>query len=288
MSIDSLIDGVNKIENALGGKNQPLTQGQVDSFKSDGFLLPATFSPDGNGLPYTKVPSNKPGQLKRNIITWFVPEFGTVRMFINPQNIQYIDKKTIHKDRTKGGFALQYWGEELTEISISGTTGSSGVEGINMLHEIYRAEQLSFDAVGLTLAANNSAADAANNLINAGTNKLFETGTNLGAGLGTGLQALGGILGMDSPNNNLAPQNLNSLAQLAFTVEMYYSGAVYRGYFTDMTMTEKADNFLWDYTMRFVATQKRGYRTNGFPFQRSAADGPSSYTTPMSYNGNFK
>src|SRR4051812_2330783 len=122
MSISSLLDAANSAQDFLN-QNNPLTGGQQDSFKADGFLLPATPSPDGNGLPYTKVPSHKASQQKRNTITWFIPQFGIVRMFVNPSAISYVNKKVISKDRTKGGYTLQYWGEELTTINISGTTG---------------------------------------------------------------------------------------------------------------------------------------------------------------------
>ena len=71
--------------------------------------------------------------------------FGAIKMWINPQTLQINNTKDIQPTRTKGGFSLQYWGEGLTEITLSGTTGSSGAEGINMLYEIYRAEQYAFD-----------------------------------------------------------------------------------------------------------------------------------------------
>ena len=275
----SVLDAINDAQDFLN-QNNPLTSDQRSEFKSDGFLLPSTFSADGNGLPYTKVPSNKNGQIKRNIITWFVPEFGVARMYINPNAISYNHKKLISKDRTKGGYTLQYWGEELTTINISGTTGSSGIEGINMLYEIYRAEQYAFDGVGLTLAANNASNDLSHNLIN-GAASLFGGSPTTQAGT-AGL--LGGILGLDSPNNNLSAKNIPSLAQLAFTVEMYYNGWVFRGFFENMTINERADNFLFEYQMTFTATQRRGYRTNYFPWQRSAKDGPSQYDTTHSFN----
>lgn len=60
-----------------------------------------------------------------------------------------------------------------------------------------------------------------------------------------------------------------SLAQYAFTVEMYYAGVVYRGYFKTMNITESADNFNFTYQITFTATQKRGYRINNFGWQRS-------------------
>lgn len=283
--VQGLLNGLNSAQNFLNGNN-PLTQSQQESFKSDGFLLPATFSADQNGLPYIQVPSYKPSSLNRNIITWFVPQFGTVKMYVNPQGITYGHKKLINKDRTKGGYTLQYWGEELTTINITGTTGSSGIEGINALYEIYRAEQIAFDAVGLTLAGNNAAADLANNLVQGAGNLIAgAVGANVpGSGSAIG-SALGGILGMSSPSNNLALQNIPSLAQLAFTVEMYYGGWVYRGFFDSMNVRERADNFLLEYDLVFMATQRRGYRVNYFPWARSAKDGPSAYTSPYSFSG---
>lgn len=290
-SLDDAIGGINKVQSALNGAN-PLTQSNLASFESNGFLVASTPSADGNGLPYTKITPGVSGQIGRNIITWFVPQFGTVRMFINPQNITYTHKKLINKDRTKGGYTLQYWGEELSQLSISGTTGSSGVEGINMLYELYRAEQYAFDATGLTLAANNASADLANNLINGAGSAigkavggLFGAQNQAAAGAG-GAGLLGGILGLDSPNNNLSARNIPSLASLAFGVEMYYNGWVYRGFFDSMTVTERADNFLLDYNMIFMVTQRRGYRTNYFPWHNSPASGPSAYNTPGSFNGN--
>jgi hypothetical protein len=283
-----ILDAANSAQDFLN-QNNPLTSSQQGNFKADGFLVPATYSADGNGLPYNNVPSNKPGQLKRNIITWFIPQFGIVRMYVNPSAISYAHKKLISKDRTKGGFTLQYWGEDLTTINISGTTGSAGIEGINVLYEMYRAEQYAFDSVGLSLAANNFNNDLSHNLINSAasgiTNSLFGGSASTQAGV-AGL--LGGITGLDSPNNNLSAKNIPSLAQLAFTVEMYYNGWVYRGFFENITINERADNFLMEYQMTFTATQRRGYRTNYFPFTRSAKDGPSQYGTANSFSGNVQ
>jgi hypothetical protein len=283
-SLDSAVAGVGQAAATLNGMN-PLTQQQQASYQSNGFLVASTPSADGNGLPFTNITPGVSGQITRNIITWYVPQFGTVRMFINPQNITYHHKKLISKDRTKGGFTLQYWGEDLSTLNISGTTGSSGIEGINMLYEIYRAEQYAFDAVGLTLAANNASADVSNGLSQGIGSALGQAigNSQLSASAGAGI--LGGILGLDSPNNMLSVQNIPTLASLAFAVEMYYNGWVYRGYFDSMDVTERADNFLIDYSMVFVVTQRRGYRTNYFPWSESPSSGPSTYNTPHSFNG---
>lgn len=285
----AIIDALNTAQNFINN-NKVVDPEAQNQYKSDGFMLPSTFSADGNGLPYAKTPSYNHGRIRRNIITWFVPEFGTVRMYVNPSSIQYSERKAITKERTKGGFTLQYWGEDLGTLSISGTTGSSGVEGINMLYEIYRAEQYAFDGTGLTLAANNASADLANNLINGAGSML---GSSIGSILGNsasgeaaGAGLLSGILGLNSPNNRLSAQNIPSLAQLAFTVEMYYDGWVFRGFFEDMNFTESADNFLWTYNIKFTVTQRRGYRTNYLPFHRTPSQGPSQYGTPPSFNPN--
>lgn len=291
--LDDAINGLNQAQNFLNN-NTPLTQSQADQFRQDGFALPATFSADGTGLPFSKVSTNRPAQIKRNSMTWFVPQFGLVRMPINPERLAISDRKLVNRDRTKNGWTLQYWGEDLTTINLSGTTGSTGIEGLNMLHEIYRAEQYAFDSIGLTLAANNASADIAHNLVNGigaaiggsiggaiGGNPGQPNGAAVGAGI------LGGILGLDSPFNTLSARNIPSLAQLAFTVELYYNGVVYRGYFESFTMNEQAASFAIEYQIVFIATQKRGYRLNYFPWTHAANQGPLQYTSPYSYSGDI-
>jgi len=72
-----------------------------------------------------------------------ITTIGTaVEMYINPQNISYEDSKIITPTRTKGGYIIQYWGEELGTINLSGHTSSAGIEGINLLRMIYRIESI--------------------------------------------------------------------------------------------------------------------------------------------------
>jgi hypothetical protein len=154
-----------------------------------------------------------------------------------------------------------------------------------MLYEIYRSEQYSFDTVGLSLAANNAATDASNNFsmgIGGAIGQAIGL-TSLNSTPATGL--LGGILGLSSPYATLATANIPSLASLAFAVEMYYNGWVFRGFFESMNVTESSDDFRLHYNMKFVATQRRGYRTNYFPWSNSPTSGASSYTTPPSFSG---
>jgi hypothetical protein len=82
---------------------------------------------------------------KRSLIQWEAPHIGgnqTIEMYINPQNIQFSSRKEINRVRTKGGYSAQYWGEDLDTITMTGTTGSSAIEGINVLRDVYRSEQL--------------------------------------------------------------------------------------------------------------------------------------------------
>jgi hypothetical protein len=273
---DTLSD-INNLKGAVSNNNQP------NDFSSDGFIVPPIPNGDGTGLPSSKIPNFRTAEFKRDIIHWFVPEFGVVKMYVNPNNIQYRHKKLITKNRTKGGYTLQYWGEDLTVLTLSGTTGSSGIEGINVLYEIYRAEQLAFDVVGLSLAADNAAIGAANQIVSGignsvgnsiGTALGGKVGGSIGGLLGQGLAQ--GIFGTDN-STSLAPRNISSLATMAFGVEMFYSGVVYRGFFEDMNITERADSIgLFEYNITFTTTQRRGYRFNQFPWQRSAIDGPSN------------
>ncbi len=76
------------------------------------------------------------------IMSWRLPNGSSVKMYINPENFVIRESKQITNTRTKGGFVIQYWGENLTELTLSGTTGSSGVRGINVLRDIYRSENL--------------------------------------------------------------------------------------------------------------------------------------------------
>lgn len=272
------------IDNIINGLTNATTTNPNDSF--GGFSSQPIPSADGNGLPSSKVQNYRVGQNTRSLISWFVPEFGVIQMYINPKNISYADKKLINKERTKGGFILQYWGEELTAITLNGTTGSSGIEGINVLHEIYRAEQYAFDGIGLSLAADNANQGAANQIIGGIGNAIggLASGTSVGSDIGGYIAK--SLFGTDPASQALAAQNIPSLAQYAFGVEMYYLGWIYRGYFESMTVRESADNLgLFDYDITFNATERRGYRLNNLSWQKSATSGPSGYNIPLSFGG---
>ena len=255
---------LNPLLNAAGVN--PDGSGNTNTFGVNG--LNENSNPNsGNKLPSARIRSDRENATTvRKIIHWLVPEIGIVEMYINPNNIQYSENKMLSKTKTKNGFNVQYLGEELETLGITGTTGSSGVEGINVLREVYRAEQLAFDPMAVQLySANDDFENALGDLLGGGA--LGAIGAGIGSALfGQGSTGLAGGVNANVP----------TLASIAFGVEMYYDGEVRHGYFESFSCTESADNFLWSYNMKFVVTQKRGYRGNYFPFHRSANKGPSN------------
>lgn len=270
--------------------NDPLTQ-TSQSLIPHNFNVTPNLDETGHTLPASKVQDFRIGEPRRNLIHWFVPQFGIVKMYVNPRSIVITDRKLIHKDKTKGGYTVQYFGEELTTIRLTGTTGSSGIEGINVLHEIYRAEQYAFDTIGLSLAADNATLGATNQILDgiggAVANTVGQSVGNQTVGGIVGASIVNGIFGADNAGT-FAPRNIPSLAQFAFGVEMYYFGWIYRGFFESMTVTESSDNIgAIEYSIDFTATQRKGYRVNQFPWNRSAIDGASNNNLdggiPLSY-----
>jgi len=259
-------DPTSQISNAISGVSSldRYTLESQNASSNSGFSAPPVPSADNNGLPSSNVPYNiRNFSQQRNMVHFFVPEVGTVSMYINPQSINYSFEKVISQERTKGGYSLQYWGETLPTIRLSGHTGSSGVEGINVLYEVYRSEQYVFDSIGLTIASNNSVSG------------LSDLSTNL---LGNTVGSLtNGLFDLNPISQSILPRNIPTLASMAFTVEMYYSGWVFRGYFKSFGFNESADRLgIFNYDIDFVVTQRRGYRTNSLPWQHSATSGPSN------------
>ena len=271
----------NSINDALGAAQTVSQSVNGSAYSDQGFSVPPIPSPAGDGLPSSKVPSQRNAVTRRHIVHFFVPEVGVINMYVNPESIQYNYNKLINKERTKGGFVLQYWGEELPTLSLRGTTGSSGVEGLNVLYEIYRSEQISFDAIGVSLAANAS--------ISGFGDTINSLGQEIG-GIGGDIfgEVTNGVLGLNPLTQSIIPRTPPTLAQLAFTMEIYYAGSVHRGYFQSMSVTESKDLVGgFTYQMEFVVTQRRGYRYNSMPWQRAANMGPSNNSIggiPLSFD----
>lgn len=239
---------------------------QEVSGKGDGFSTDVVPSAGGT-TRQSRVRNERPAVTTRNLIHWLIPEGNIVQMYINPQNITFSHRKAITPQRTKAGFSVQYWGEELSTCRLNGTTASSGIEGINVLYDIYRNEQLSLDPYALFLAASNDA-----NMVDAGT-----IGSNIGGIFGDAGSSLGGSIGnLLGGSASTGVRSRPTLASLALQVEMYWSGAVYRGWFNSFNVSEGVDNLgLFNYEIEFTISQIRGWRGNFLAWHKSATSGPS-------------
>jgi len=220
------------------------------------------------------IPSNKAKYGVRRMLKWLAPERGIIEMYINPQNIQINETKTIDAKRTKGGFVVQYWGEELINIQISGHTGSSGIEGINVLRDIYRGEQIAFDIVALEEATKlKKEEDDFISLIMPGVGDALDL-----------LKSFG-----EPAQDNVIEIPRPTLAYYATSIEMYWMGEIYRGFFKSFNVTENSSELgLFKYEINFMATQRRGYRRNYLPWQKTPLAGPSNHSDiPFTYDTKY-
>lgn len=235
----------------------------ASSTSSNGFIGDSVPGTSGFGVSEFAVPTFIPAVGTRHLISWLVPEGPIIQMYINPQNISYNFRKNIVPVRTKGGYTIQYWGEELGVLNISGTTGTSGYEGINVLYGIYRNEQIQLDPYAVALATQQNQSGPG----------LFGNTSALTSGSSIGATLLGAA-------ESLLPSGVQqppTLASMALTVELYWSGEVYRGYFTEFIVKESAEQLgLFNYDINFTVTQKRGFRQNFLAWHRSPVNGPSN------------
>lgn len=208
------------------------------------------------------------GHIVREMLTWRTPHLGYVKMYINPQQIQIEESKDITSTRTKGGFVVQYAGENITQISIDGTTGSGGIEGINILESVYRSEQEAFEGIATALDERLSVLQ-------------MDTLTGLSSFIDPNLFQLAD----DALRNFGRPQP--TLASLATNIELFFQGVLYRGYFTKFGVSEVAESpGLFRYTLMFNAYAKQGVRRNFMPWHRqpiNPADTADTHANPFSF-----
>jgi hypothetical protein len=232
-------------------------------------------------------PQMPAGFRQRQLMRWDIPGAPAyVDMYINPQQFTIQEKKVISRRRTKGGYIVQYWGEELPTISISGSTAAAGIEGINILRGVYRAEQNAFEQVAQTLN------DRLGSFSLGGlAGSIRGAATNPGRAIGSAIASLF--------SSGVNPPLLPTLGSLALAVSLYYQGAVYKGYFTDFSVDESVAQGVgvFNYRMSFQVTDTRGLRRNFMPWHKSPADidpvtgQPTNFrrsdyeTTPLSFNG---
>jgi hypothetical protein len=199
-------------------------------------------------------------------------------MYINPQQIKIMSSKIIQNMRTKGGFVVQYGGENLDQIILNGTTGSAGMEGINILQSIYRSEQLAFEGIAAALEEQLS-----NVQLDQAIGSFITGLGNSGSAEGNGFLFGQNVLQITSQLFNGLNRPRPTLASLASNIDMFFQGVLYRGYFKSFNVTESTQKLGWfDYDIEFVAYARQGSRHNFMPWHKQP-EGPAGPSNPYSF-----
>jgi len=211
-----------------------------------------------------------------------------VPFYINPQSFNIQENKIINSTLTKGGYSIQYWGEELTTISVGGTTGSGGIEAVNILRAIYRNEINVFNDILKQRAENMQqeyiTAFGSNESLNrtasfgggvrAALDDLTSGGfSNFTSGAKSAIEeivdAATGISDSNPTNVELVP----SLGAFATSLILYWQGEKFQGYIKDFKVDENAatpGNF--DYSFSFTVVKRSGVRKNFAAWHRNPYD----------------
>lgn len=221
------------------------------------------------------------GEYKREVVSWRTPHLGVIQMYISPQSISILDSKDVSHHRTKAGFVIQYAGEKLTDISINGTTGSGGIEAINILESIYRSEQEAFTTIAQSLERKYTVAQLLS--LFKGPNNFGDTGFADALGIFLGQTAEEAVL-------NIFEQPFPTLASLASNIEMIYQGVTYRGYFQSFRVDENVNNGpgIFNYDLKFVAYAKQGVRRNFMPWHRQPYNPANIEANPQTFSGSIE
>lgn len=210
--------------------------------------------------------------------------------YISPQEFNIDERKLITETFTKGGYMVEYWGEELPVITARGTTGSGGIEAIEILRAVYRNEQIQMaqvlrerareaaEAAGTTLQDTSSATASAG--IVSALDSLFENGiSEIIDGTKSVVEEITSIF-EDSVEEDTNPVTfIPSLGAFAVAVDLYMQGFKYRGFFTDFRVTESGESpGIFEYNFTFKVLRRSGVRKNFMPWHRNPYDSSGNPT----------
>lgn len=202
--------------------------------------------------------------------------------YINPQSFKISESKLLRKTFTKGGYYIEYWGEELPKISVSGITGSGGIEAIEILRSIYRNEQIQMEELLLNRASqiSSQSSSALNNTNSLPSGALTAIDTLFGNAASEIINGTASIIDKitDIFDGEEAEQPepvtlIPSLGTFAVAIDLYMQGIKYRGFFTRFDFGESADSAgHFDYSFEFEVLRISGKRRNFMPWHRSPYD----------------
>lgn len=242
--------------------------------------------------------------IKRNVLKFLIPinimgvKSNTVSnrrvipCYISPQDLKIDEKKIINQTFTKGGYIVEYWGEELPSLSASGTTGSGGIEVINILRSIYRNEQIQManilrarDAEARELSSGEQTGTRTAGFISALDSLSGDGFSEILSGTSSIIDEITDIYNEAVASVATPVTFIPSLGAFAVSVDLYMQGVKYRGYFTDFRTTENAESIgLFDYSFTFKVLRISGKRKNSMPWHRNPYDqggNPKSASIPI-------
>lgn len=209
---------------------------------------------------------------------------AVIPVYINPDSFNIQSNKIISENLTKGGYSVQYWGENLNEIQASGTTGSGGIEAINVLYAVYRNEIIQFNKILLERATSLSNVAQAN-ITNTSTatagagitsilNEITAGGfSNIIDGTKSAIEEITEAATGISNNNPNSVELIPTIGAFAVSMILYWQGEKFTGYFKNFRVDENASSpGLFNYQFTFMATKRSGTRTNFMPWHRSPTD----------------
>lgn len=208
-----------------------------------------------------------------------------IPLYINPSNIQTSFTKNIQESQTIGGFIIQYWGDKITTIQMTGTTGSGGIEAINIIYnKVYKSEQNNFKDIIIKRQSELAAriADAQSNATNqdpvsaaSALDQILFNGafSNLASGIGETMDFFRDSIAGNEVSKSDPVKLLPTLSAFAVSVDMHFQGRVHRGYIDAMSVTENGANpGHFDYSMSFKSLKEFGQRNNFMPWHTNPRD----------------
>jgi hypothetical protein len=207
-----------------------------------------------------------------------------VPLYINPTSIQTNYTKNISETQTIGGFIIQYWGDRITTMSINGTTGSGGIDAINILYQVYKSEQIQFKNILLKrqaeLASRISEAQTASqetgvvDQFQALDQVLFNGAfSNIANGVSETMDFFKSAVAGNDTSKTSSVRLLPTMSAFAVSLDMHFQGKVFRGYIDSMSITENASSpGHFDYTIQFKSLKEYGERTNFMPWHINPRD----------------
>jgi hypothetical protein len=209
---------------------------------------------------------------------------AVVPVYVNPETFNIQNTKIISETLTKGGYAVQYWGEQLSEIQAGGSTGSGGIEAINILYAIYKNEISQFNKIllerSVLLSDVTQSAISDTSKLNVGTgitsilNELTQGGfSDIVDGTKSAIEQItNSALGITENNPN-SIELIPSIGAFAVSMILYWQGEKFTGYFKNFRVDENASSpGIFNYQFTFMVTKRSGTRTNFMPWHRSPVD----------------